>query len=115
MTLKEARESRRRREKLSETGTPALPPVEEIPLERGAVLYLRPHLATDWHERAEEARLSPEKAVGRWVADVRWPSPREKDPALAAGGWRVGYAATRDEAEALGRRLFRQGPQRGEA
>lgn len=65
--------------------------VEEVRLEQGAVLYLR------------------EQLDGRWIADVRWPSPKERDPELAAGGYRRGTAATKKEAEKLGRALFREG------
>jgi hypothetical protein len=73
----------------------ALPPVREVKLGRGAILYLRPQLS------------------GRWMADVRWPDGRERDAELAAGGWRNGYAATEEEAEALGRELHAEGPRRG--
>lgn len=69
----------------------ALPETVEISLERGAMLFLRPLLD------------------GRWMADVRWPSPAEKDPLLAAGGFRTGLAETAKKAEKLGRELFQEG------
>lgn len=76
-------------EKLQEA--PALPEPVEIPLERGAMLWLRA------------------LRDGRWMADVRWPSPAEKDPLLAAGGFRTGIAETAKAAEKLGRLLFQEG------
>lgn len=72
----------------------ALPPVQEIPLERGAMLYVRPMLG------------------GLWMADVRWPTLGEKDPLLAAGGYRNGYAEDAKKAEKLGRALYREGARR---
>lgn len=72
----------------------ALPPVQEIALERGAMLYLRPQLD------------------GRWMADVRWATLGEKDPLLAAGGYRTGIADNAKKAEKLGRALHREGVRR---
>ena len=69
----------------------ALPETVEISLERGAMLYLRPQID------------------GRWMADVRWPAANEKDPLLAAGGYRMGLAETAKAAEKIGRALFREG------
>lgn len=75
-----------------------LPDVIEIPLTRtkerpvGAMLYLRPQLN------------------GRWMADVRWPDVAEKDPLLAAGGYRTGYAESSEAAAMLGHELFADGP-----
>lgn len=68
----------------------AAPP--EITLQRGAVLYLfpKPHGYCDW--------------------SVRWPDQREKDPALAAGGYRLGRASSVEEAEKQGRAAFAAGP-----
>lgn len=94
MTMTLTREQMRQAEKAARA---ALPPVQEIPLERtkenpaGAMLYLRPQLD------------------GRWMADVRWADVREKDPLLAAGGYRTGIAADAKAAEKLGRALFREG------
>lgn len=85
---------RAERKKNAEEARALLPEGVVIELARGAVLVMDPLREDLW----------------RWT--VRWPAPHEKDPLLAAGGYRYGETESATKAEKAGRLAFEGGPDR---